>query len=93
MGEPLGTVTGVVDIVGGIPESHATLSFRQIGECNGDDIEIKSLNVAQGGTYSVDLPEGTYYLTASAVDRVTQVHNNITVNTGDTTTQDITIPD
>jgi len=89
---PPGTLQGTVHIDGGIAESHATLSFRQSEKCGIDDIEVKSLNVAQDGTYSVDLPEGTYYVTASTVDGVTELYPGIDVTSGDITTLDITIP-
>jgi hypothetical protein len=94
--DSLGTVEGSVHIDGGIAESHATLSFRQSAKCGGDPIEVKSLNVAQDGTYSVDLPEGTYYLTASTVEGAIEVYpDDIKVTSGDTVTLDdinITIP-
>lgn len=89
--DALGTVSGTVHIEEGISKSHVTLSFRQTGECNGYDIEVKSLNVAQGGIYSIYLPEGSYYLTASTVDGVTEVYNSITVTAGPETTQNVTI--
>jgi hypothetical protein len=55
-----GTVTGSVTINDSSPQQHATLSFVQIGACGGEDAEIDSLNVAHGGTFGFDLPEGDY---------------------------------
>ncbi len=62
-----GTVSGSVNITGGSDEQHVTLSYRQMAQCNSADeqIEVKSLNVANGGSYSVSLPEGTYSVVSS----------------------------
>ncbi len=62
-----GTVSGSVNITGGGDEQHVTLSYRQMAQCNSADeqIEVKSLNVANGGSYSVSLPEGTYSVVSS----------------------------
>ncbi len=60
-----GTVSGAVSIIGADPEQHVTLSFRQLALCEGKDIEVKSLNVANGGTYTVSLPQGIYSVVAS----------------------------
>jgi hypothetical protein len=64
---PTGTVSGSVDITGGSDEQHVTLSFRQMAQCNSMDeqIEVKSFNVANGGSYSVSLPVGTYSVVSS----------------------------
>lgn len=69
---PTGTVSGSVDITGGSDEQHVTLSFRQMAQCNSADeqIEVKSLNVANGGSYSVSLPVGTYSVVSSTVTAV-----------------------
>lgn len=78
-----GTVSGSVEIEGGGEEDSATLSFRQ--ECDGEQIEVKSLNVVHEGSYSEEtLPEGTYDLVASAEGKVTH-ESIIEVNDGENT--------
>jgi len=72
-----GTVSGKVEIVDGTDEQYVTLSFRQSAQCDGDQqIELKSLNVGNNGSYSVILPvlpSGTYYsVVASTYNRNTQ---------------------
>lgn len=85
-----GTVSGVVEITEGGAEQHVTISFRQIGECEGKDIEVKSLNVANGGPYSTVLTVGGYNVVASTYDSETQLFSNVVVYDSDTTSLDIT---
>ena len=78
--ESLGSVSGTVEITNGIPEDHATLSFRQTAECgNGNDdidIEVKSLNVANEGNYGIDnLPVGDYSVVATSVGGITETYS------------------
>jgi len=79
--DSLGTISGSVNIQGGINEEHVSLSFRQTVQCGDDDIEIevKSVKVAQSGNYSVSLPEGSYYVVAQTIDRTIVVHEDIDV--------------
>ena len=84
-----GTVSGDVEITAGGAEQHVTISFRQIGECEGKDIEVKSLNVANGGLYSTVLPEGSYNVVASTYNSETQLFSNVMVNNSATTSLDI----
>ena len=85
-----GTVSGVVEITEGGAEQHVTISFRQIGECEGKDIEVKSLNVANGGPYSTVLTVGGYNVVASTYDSETQLFSNVEVINSVTTFLDIT---
>lgn len=85
-----GTVSGGVEITEGGAEQHVTISFRQIGECEGKYIEVKSLNVANGGPYSTVLPEGSYNVVASTYDSETQLFSNVMVNNSATTSLNIT---
>ena len=85
-----GTVSGVVDITEGGAEQHVTISFRQIGDCEGKYIEVKSLNVANGGLYIAVLPEGSYNVVASTYDSETQLFSDVVVYDSDTTSLDIT---
>ena len=68
-----GTVSGSVNITGGSEEQHVTLSFRQTAQCDSADeqIEVKSLNIANGEDYSVSLPAATYRVIASTEGRTT----------------------
>ena len=85
-----GLFSGGVNITDGGDEQHVTISIRQIGECDSKDIEVISLNVANGGSYSAFLPEGSYHVVASTYDRDTQLFSNVEVNSGVTTYLDIT---
>ena len=66
----IGTVSGLVEIMGADDEQHATLSFRQEANCadcaDYEKIEIKAINVANETTYNTGLPVGTYSLAASS---------------------------
>lgn len=68
-----GTVTGTIDILDAEPEQYyATISIRQDATVSGnsEQIEIKSLNVADGGTIGpVYLPYGSYTAVISAPDK------------------------
>ena len=89
-----GTVSGSVEIIGGVEDDSATLSFRQ--ECDGgsgpEPIEVKSINVGyEGGTWTYSgetLPVGTYDVIASAVmadeadERTTQEVSDVVVTDG-----------
>jgi uncharacterized protein DUF4382/carboxypeptidase family protein len=71
------TVSGKIEIVDGTDEQYVTLSFRQSAQCDGgQQIELKSLNVGNNGSYSVILPvlpAGTSYsVVASTYNRNTQ---------------------
>lgn len=62
-----------VTIDDGEPDQHVTISFRKEGVCGGDEwVEVASFNVADVGTYSVNLPAGTYRVVASTEGRTTQ---------------------
>jgi len=85
-----GTVTGGVNIAGDDNDNFVTLSFRQTVNIGGTDvmIEVASMNVADGGTYTIDLPAGSYVLVSSSVGLTTQ-EANVTVTAGATTTHDV----
>jgi len=62
-----GKVTGGISIPGSNPELNATGSVRQdvtIGG-NPEQIQVKLLNVANGGTFSTTLPIGSFKLVVS----------------------------
>ncbi len=91
--EEPGTVSGLVTIIDAAVDQFATLDFRQILACEGalDDavITILSINIADGGTYELDLPAGEYQLVASTYDKDT-VTIDLTVGSGEVTDWDIT---
>ncbi|MBW2670800.1 MAG: DUF4382 domain-containing protein [Deltaproteobacteria bacterium] len=79
-----GTVSGNVEILSSSPYQHVTLSFRQNAQCDpstpgNQQIEVKSVNVANLGSYSVILPVGMYSVVASTYGRTTQVFPNTDV--------------
>jgi hypothetical protein len=59
---PTGTVFGDVIITGADEDHYATISFRQFVDCGGTDteIEVKSINIINGGSFSLILPVGFY---------------------------------
>jgi hypothetical protein len=59
---PTGTVSGNVTIADAKPDQYVTISFKQFADCGGTEprMEIKSLNVINGGNYSTKLPVGFY---------------------------------
>jgi len=69
-----GNVNGTVGIAGGTSETYATLSFRQTVALGGGNImiEIASISVVNGGTYTIDLPVGAYTVVSSTFGRTTQ---------------------
>jgi hypothetical protein len=88
-----GNIVGDVLIAGAGDEQHVTISFRQTVSCVGiitsQQIEVTSLNVANGGAYSVSLPVGNYNVVASTYGRSTQEHiENVIASTD--TTRDLT---
>jgi len=85
-----GTVAGTASIAGANSEAFVTLSFRQTVSLGGADvvIEIMSVNVANGGGYSVDLPVGVYSVVSSTLGKTTQ-QADVTVDLGATTTFDV----
>ena len=69
------TLKGSVNLGGTDPEKYVTLSIRKSIDCVGNPdtkIEIKSINVADGGEYSAKLPSGTYEVVASSYLEPTQ---------------------
>jgi hypothetical protein len=89
-----GTVSGEIEIGDPSPDQHVTLSFRQSAQCDpgvpGDQqIEVKSVNIAIPGSYSVILPVGTYRVVASTHGSATQVYSDVVVFSGKDTEQNI----
>ena len=63
-----------VDISTASDEQHVTLSIRQTILCPDTDqqIEVKSINIANGGAYNINLPDGDYNFVASTYGYDTQ---------------------
>jgi hypothetical protein len=92
--DALGSISGTVAIANAQPDQYATIDFRQNITCLdallATSITVKSINIADGGLYSVDLPAGNYHLVASTFGKVT-VTADVTVDSGLVTTQDIVL--
>jgi hypothetical protein len=86
----VGNVAGTATIAGSDDETFVTLSFRQTVSLGGEDvvIEIMSINVANGGNFSVELPAGLYSVISWTLGKTTQ-QADVTVSTGATTTFDV----
>jgi hypothetical protein len=89
-----GTVSGDVSISAGQSDQYATLSLRQSVDCDGNstEIEVNSLNVINGGSYTLTLPVlpvGSYDLVASSYGETTQTYQ-VEVFENDNTLQDVT---
>ena len=82
----MGTFTGTVTIAGAGSEQYATLSFRQ--PAGSGQIEVYSVNVRNGYTYSVSLPFGDYTIVASSY-LATTVSYDRSITAGGATTVDI----
>ncbi|HNQ35260.1 MAG TPA: DUF4382 domain-containing protein [bacterium] len=89
-GTDTGTVTGNVSIPGGDEDRYGVLSFRQTVTIDGSEtqVEIKSVSVGGGGTYTVILPEGSYSLVASSYGLTTRVYD-IDINQGSQTVRNV----
>jgi len=74
-------VNGLVNITGASNEQYASVSFRQnIGDDTDIEmIEVTSVNVANGSSYNINLPNGSYSVVASTLDYDT-IENPLTVS-------------
>ena len=81
-----GSLTGSVSIAGASADQVVTVDVRQEVTCAGAVapamITVKSLNVANGGTFEIFLPSGDYQVVASTSGQTTQVVDGVTVATG-----------
>jgi hypothetical protein len=81
-----GDLTGIVSIAGASADQAVTVDFRQEGICDGAStttmITVASVNVANGGNFSVTLPVGEYQVVASTSGQTSQVLDNVTVTSG-----------
>jgi hypothetical protein len=83
-----GALSGTVSIAGASADQVVTVDFRQEITCAGASastmITVKSVNVANGGSFNVTLPAGNYQVVASTANQTTQVLDNVTVTTATT---------
>jgi hypothetical protein len=84
----MGTFAGTVTIAGAGSEQYATLSFRQAA--GSGQIEVYSVNVRDGYTYSVSLPFGDYTIVASSYSTTTGSYTS-SITAGVTTTVNISL--
>ena len=86
------TLTGAVTFSGEDDEQSATISVRQELLCEGafetTTVEILSAQVADGGNYSFNLPEGDYSVVASSDGELTQTEP-VTLNDTETVIHNI----
>jgi hypothetical protein len=92
--DALGSISGTVNIENAQSDQYATIDFRQFITC-ADTLEetlitVKTINVADGGDYSEDLPAGTYQVVASSYGNNTTTED-VTVDSGFPTTHDIVL--
>jgi hypothetical protein len=75
-------------------DQYVTIDFRQNITCfeNQDAmITVMSVNVADGGVYTVNLPAGDYQIVASTFNETTQSIDGVTVTSGTKTQLNITL--
>ena len=85
-----GIISGDVSIAGATEDQHITIDIRQELDCSGtlQAVTVKSIDIANGGTYSIEMPEGDYQVVASTFGKETQ-SATVTVVSGATTTNDL----
>lgn len=80
---PTGTISGTVTITDAVEDQHATLEFRQTITCAGIDIDqmiiVKSVEIAEGGSYEVALAPGDYQVVSTSYEKETIVIDTATV--------------
>jgi len=78
-----------VSISGPTDEQYATISIRT--DACGTMVEVKSLNIIDGGTFTIEgLPIGTYEIVASSYDKTTMTYSVNVIN-GFTVYQNISL--
>ncbi len=89
---PSGNLTGLVSIANAVDDQSATIEFRQLMDCSGDNqmVIVKTVEIADGGQYSVDLAPGiTYQVVATTLGKETLIKEDVEVVSGDTVVLDI----
>ncbi len=89
-----GNISGTVTMADTTIEMHTTIDFRQQIICTdaltATTISVKSVNIGDGGVYTVDLPPGDYQVIISTYNGVTQMAD-VTITSGGTQVFDISI--
>lgn len=87
-----GTVSGSVAITNAGNDQHATIDFRQAGHCNDPAtvVNLKTLMIADGGTYTTILPIGDYQV-VSSTDGSTTMTVTISVSENATVIHNISL--
>jgi hypothetical protein len=89
----VGTLKGQVNVDPGTEDTSVSISVQQSTVCEGGigitQIEIVSLNIADGGDYEISLPEGTYHVVADTEDFVSQAYDPDDIKDGGITTLNI----
>jgi hypothetical protein len=85
-----GTVSGTVSISNAGVDQHATIDFRQAGHCDDPNamISVKTVQVADTGSYTVILPVGDYQAVSSTSGATTLI-KTITVTENAATSHNI----
>lgn len=87
-----GSVSGLVSIAGASDDQHVTIEFRQQMDCSGNNqtVIVKTVEIANGGQYSVDLAPGTdYQVVATTYEKETLTEEDVVVTSGETVELDI----
>ncbi|MEJ2472247.1 MAG: DUF4382 domain-containing protein [Desulfuromonadales bacterium] len=86
---PAGTVSVKVDIPSGNEEQYATIDFRSQIDCANDLNEllptwvtVATVNIANGSSGNLDLPEGDYKVIASSFGIESPIPQEVTVQSG-----------
>jgi Domain of unknown function (DUF4382) len=87
-----GSILGLVSIAGANDDQHVTIEFRQQMDCSGNSqtVVVKTVEIANGGQYLVNLAPGTdYQVVAATFEKETLIEENISVISGETSELDI----
>jgi hypothetical protein len=91
---PPGNISGIVTVANTAADQYVTIDFRQAITCidalAATKITVKSVNIGNGGVYSVDLPAGDYQVVTSTFNGATQAAD-VTIASGGTLVFDIAI--
>ncbi len=92
--EGLGGISGTVNTNSASPDQYVTIDFRQQVTCNDAQetalVTVKTINVVNGDTYTVEIPAGDYQVVAYTYDKTTLSFDHVTVESGELTSLDIT---
>jgi hypothetical protein len=82
-----GNLSGRVTIAGAVDDQHVTIDFRQQMDCSGASqmVIVKTVEIADGGQYSVDLTPGEdYHVVATTYGKETFTAEQVAVTSDDT---------